>query len=77
MSATAQLEMPLRPDWRTCAHESGFHTLAYVPGGFFCCECETLVCQDIPQSPERLGYVSATWAWHHQHGRPWTTQEAK
>ena len=34
--------------------------------------------QPLPGAPpEVLGYVSADWAWHHQHGNAWTTHETQ
>lgn len=58
-----------------CSHESGFTTMAYVPCGYFCSRCETLIFQYLPEPPEVLGYMSADWAWKHKHGRAWTTSK--
>ncbi|MCF8094450.1 MAG: hypothetical protein K9J79_03725 [Desulfobacteraceae bacterium] len=57
-----------------CPHQWLCETQAYVPSGLACLDCGQLLLQYIPQSPEVLGYVSADWAWHHVHGRAWTTK---
>ena len=71
---TSQLDLPLDhlPDWRTCEHPGGFYSLAYVPGGFCCSRCQRLLCQDLPDPPEVVGYLTATWKWKLD-GKPWTT----
>jgi hypothetical protein len=74
MRAATQIEFDLSPDRAECSHEYGYETAAYVPGGEICSDCGLLTCQYIPQPPEVLGYLSATWAWHHRDGKPWTTQ---
>lgn len=71
---SAQLEFSLPPDWERCAHEYGFYTHAYVPGGYFCTGCQRLIYQDIPEPPEVVGYLTAVWKWKLE-GRSWTTQE--
>lgn len=71
-----QREFALRPSFERCAHRGSFITMAYVPAGVFCDDCQTLLSQFIPQPPEVLGYLSADWAWHHRDGKPWTTKEA-
>jgi hypothetical protein len=63
--------LPQKP----CEHKSCFVTMAYVPAGLVCSDCGKLLLQYIPKSPEELGYMSADWAWHYKHGKPWTTQE--
>ena len=73
MPATHQLELSLVPHWARCAHEDCFITHACVPAGLVCSDCDTLLLQYVPEPPEKLGYLSADWAWHHVKGRPWTT----
>lgn len=72
-----QLELELfpQPTCLTCDHPYGFISHAYVPAGFFCNLCSSLVWQYWvpPDEPKRLGYVSATWAWKYKHGKEWTT----
>jgi hypothetical protein len=72
-----QLYMALKPDTTRCRHRFTFLSLAYVPAGEVCCDCETLLNQHTPWScsPEALGYLSATWAWHFIDGKPWLTQD--
>jgi hypothetical protein len=65
------------PTRQTCQHDSCHDTSAVVPAGLFCTICNTLILQYLPESPEMLGYVSADWAWHHQHGNAWTTHETQ
>lgn len=76
---TDQLTLDLfpAPTWQTCDHDCCFDTSAVVPAGLFCDKCSTLLLQYLPESPEALGYVSADWAWHHQHGNAWTTHETQ
>ena len=69
----SQLKLDLSKRAEDCIHEFGFVTMACVPAGYFCGDCESLVFQYIPQSPDRLGYESADWAWKHRHGRNYTT----
>jgi hypothetical protein len=76
MSCDRQTELALVPDTDRCPHEYTFLSHAYVPVGDVCCDCGLLVSQTLPQPPEVLGYLSADWAWHHNHGKPWTTQTA-
>ena len=62
-------------DYSDCEHKSGFMTLAYVPGGYFCTDCNQLVYRTMPPAinePDILGYVTATWAWKYVHGNAWT-----
>jgi len=61
------------PTWETCDHDLCHDTHAVVPVGLFCMNCNTLLLQYLPEPPEVLGYVSADWAWHNEHGKPWTT----
>lgn len=44
-----------------CNHDTCYPTHAVVPCGLVCFQCGELVLQYIPQSPEKLGYVSADW----------------
>jgi hypothetical protein len=76
---TDQLTLDLfpQPTWKTCDHDFCYDTSAVVPAGLFCHKCSTLLCQYLPESPEALGYVSADWAWHYQHGNAWTTYETQ
>lgn len=52
----------------------GFYTLAEVPGGFYCTECETLIDRSVcyANEPQQIGYESANWVWHYRDGKPWT-----
>lgn len=68
------LELFPAPTWQTCPHDLCHDTSAVVPAGLYCMSCKTLLLQYLPESPDVLGYVSADWAWHHEQGRPWTTQ---
>lgn len=61
--------------WRECSHEFGYDTMAYVPAGVFCTDCQTLILQYVPESPQVLGYLSADWAWHYSKGKAWTTAQ--
>ena len=61
-----------KPD---CRHRWICETHQYVPAGIACLNCGQLLMQYLPQPPAVLGYVSADWAWHHIHKRPWTTKE--
>jgi hypothetical protein len=72
-----QLDLDLfpAPTWETCGHDLCHDTHAVVPVGLFCMNCNTLLLQYLPESPEVLGYVSADWAWHNEQGKPWTTWE--
>lgn len=67
-------QLPLPFPVPPCLHRSCFTTMAYVPAGVVCSTCGKLLLQYIPQPPEVLGYVSADWAWKHQHGKEWTTK---
>ena len=71
-----QFEFDFTPSWQACDNHSGFYCMAFVPGGFFCSNCSTLLWQSYvpPDQPDRLGYVSATWSWRYVDGKPWTTQ---
>lgn len=58
-----------------CEHESGFYSNAYVPGGYFCDDCNHIVYRDMPpekNQPDLIGYVTADWAWKYKHGNGWT-----
>jgi hypothetical protein len=68
-----QIAFEFGPD-DDCPHTYTFVTHAVVPAGDVCTECDALVSQFIPKSPAVLGYLSADWAWHHVHGKPWTTR---
>jgi len=57
-----------------CEHKACFETSAYVPAGLACFDCGKLLAQFIPYGPDLVGYITADWAWHHVHCRPWTTQ---
>lgn len=57
-----------------CDHRVTFVTMAYVPAGVACIRCDLLLMQYLPEPPERLGYLSADWAWKHRDGKEWTTQ---
>jgi hypothetical protein len=73
--ASRQLKFDFaKPREVQCQHDRTFVTMAYVPAGVFCFDCGLLLSQYLPTPPEILGYVSATWKWHHIDGRPWTTQ---
>lgn len=69
-----QMQLSLRPAWERCEHRQCFYTHAYVPGGIFCADCETLLNQSVPAPPEAVGYLTADWKWKLD-GKPWTTQE--
>ena len=50
----------------TCKHDGAqYLTHSVIPAGVVCAECEELLFQYIPESPEQLGYLSAEWAWLH------------
>jgi len=68
---------PQADNWQTCEHRYGFDCRAYVPAGVVCNQCDTLLCQNVvpPNEPDLIGYVSADWAWHYKHGKPWTSSE--
>jgi hypothetical protein len=68
-----QLALPFRKP--KCSHRSRFISHACVPAGEVCFHCRVLLMQYIPDPPERLGYMSGTWAWKHQNGNEWTTFE--
>ncbi|MEI7733207.1 MAG: hypothetical protein WCO56_26790 [Verrucomicrobiota bacterium] len=74
MDAPHQLTFALESAWQTCPHTDCIHTLAVVPGGTFCMQCQTLLDQSIPRSPEDIGYLTADWHYHYILGNPWTTQ---
>ncbi len=59
--------------FENCPHGCCFTTLACVPCGVYCTGCSTLLWQYLPESPEKLGYLSAEWAWHYRDGKAWTT----
>ena len=73
MSDQLALDLFPAPTSETCDHELCHDTHAVVPVGLFCMNCNTLLLQYLPEPPEVLGYVSADWAWHNEHGKPWTT----
>lgn len=76
-AVSLQLCLDLRPDRAACPHRICFVTMAYVPAGIACAACGLLILQYLPEPPERLGYSSADWAWHHRDSKPWTTQNTK
>ncbi len=68
-----QLMLAFPPE--PCSHKHAYLTHAYVPAGVSCSICGELLMQNYipPDQPERIGYVSADWAWHYRDGKPWTT----
>lgn len=70
-----QLVMDLFPA-EPCEHKSCFETMACIPAGLFCADCDTLIAQNYipPNEPEIIGYVSADWAWHYEEKNPWVTE---
>lgn len=75
MSDQLALDLFPAPTWETCDHDLCHDTQAVVPVGLFCMNCNTLLLQYLPEPPEVLGYLSADWAWHNEHGKPWTTYD--
>lgn len=75
---SGQLDLFNRPapptTWDDGHEHSGYYTVACVPGGFYCDQCDTIVFRDIcfANEPKELGYESATWVWHYKDRRPWT-----
>lgn len=67
-----QFEFRFNADLGSCDHNSGFISQACVPAGYICDECGHLIWQSVPQPPEVLGYLTATWEWK-QSGKAFTT----
>ena len=74
MKKSNQLKFNFKPHQTQCQHEHTLVTQAYVPCGIYCFDCHELLSQFLPTPPEKLGYMSADWAWHYRDGKPWTTQ---
>lgn len=55
-------------DLLPCEHNRTFDTMACVPCGVFCMDCDQLLYQYLPIPPEKLGYVSADWDYIQKHG---------
>lgn len=68
-----QLQFNWESKWQQCEHQHVISTLAVIPAGLWCQDCETLLQQSRPQSPQELGYVAADWAWFYVHGNRWIT----
>jgi hypothetical protein len=75
VSGQLALDLFPRPTWRECRHELCHDTYCVVPAGTWCSECDTLISQYVPASPQEIGYLSADWAWKYQDGNEWVTEE--
>lgn len=72
MRDLGQSEFHFRADPFACQHRFGFITMACVPCGYVCSDCEHLIWQYVPEPPEVVGHLTATWAWK-QSGKAFTT----
>ena len=76
MAAVAQLGFAFVVPAPPCEHRYHWLTLATVPAGRICSDCGSYYAQQLPQSPEKLGYLSGEWAWGQRNGFRWTTRHA-
>lgn len=73
MSQQFDLFLHIKPRWFDCAHRGTFVTMAVVPAGEFCGDCETLLSQGRPEFPGEFSYRTADRAYFERTGH-WVSE---